>query len=659
MTYQLIILGAGAPEFGERPSALFEPVMGSPLVAWVAQAACRTIEETIFVAGYGVDQVRQSYPTIQILENEDWHVTGSGASLLTGLEVSSGPLLVCYSDILFRKQSVDRMLDKRADVVIAWDSGSLRPASDVFKSQSIVTEWVNLNSDNEIVHIGSKARDDCLHGRFIGLVWFSSVAVEKLKALTAFESETLRSQDLPDCVEFLRNAGLSVGVVDVAGDWAEISRQTDVARFVLGTKAESLERLRYLVTKATIEDQVSFTVAEWRQRREGILDLVARRFEERPLIVRSSALTEDTFSCSNAGSYASVLHVISVEQLVDAIEEVINSYANGSENDQVLIQPMVEAVRLSGVVFTRTLEHLAPWYVINYSVGDDTTAITSGSCVENFTQVISRNANFSEITFNEKALSQLLSAIQEIEALLASDSLDVEFAVSESDEVHILQVRPLTNSNDNGLVDGVYAKALIDAKTKWIELARPVHPISQNLQPCYGIMPDWNPAEIVGTAPGALATSLYKYVIMNDIWAQQRAEFGYRDVRPTNLLVEFMGRPYVDVRASFSSLIPKNMDEEVAAKLISFYLGRLKQNPELHDKVEFEVLPTCLSPNFKTWKKRILDECDLDEGDIEQLHSSLAEITRAAFSRYADDLKLLEQLSSRMQELDNHCFQIN
>ena len=60
-----------------------------------------------------------------------------------------------------------------------------------------------------------------------------------------------------------------------------------------------------------------------------------------------------------------MLHVISVEQLVDAIEEVINSYANGSENDQVLIQPMVGlCVR---VVF-RTLEHLAPWYVINYSL---------------------------------------------------------------------------------------------------------------------------------------------------------------------------------------------------------------------------------------------------------------------------------------------------
>ena len=61
--------------------------------------------------------------------------------------------------------------------------------------------------------------------------------------------------------------------------------------------------------------------------------------------------------------------------------------------------------------------------------------------------------------------------------------------------------RPLTNSNDNGLLTA-FTQALID-ETKWIELAS-LYTISQNLQPCYGIMPDWNPAEIVGTARASL-----------------------------------------------------------------------------------------------------------------------------------------------------------
>ena len=38
-------------------------------------------------------------------------------------------------------------------------------------------------------------------------------------------------------------------------------------------------------------------------------------------------------------------------------------------------------------------------------------------------------------------------------------------------------------------------------------------------------MPDWNPAEIIGTGPKPLAFSLYRGLITNDIWARQRFEF--------------------------------------------------------------------------------------------------------------------------------------
>ena len=72
-------------------------------------------------------------------------------------------------------------------------------------------------------------------------------------------------------------------------------------------------------------------------------------------------------------------------------------------------------------------------------------------------------------------------------------------------------------------------------------------------------MPDWNPAEIIGTNPGQLAVSLYQHLILNDVWATQRAEFGYKDVRPQPLLRMFAGKPYIDIRASFNSFIPKGL----------------------------------------------------------------------------------------------------
>ena len=105
-------------------------------------------------------------------------------------------------------------------------------------------------------------------------------------------------------------------------------------------------------------------------------------------------------------------------------------------------------------------------------------------------------------------------------------------------------------------------------------------------------MPDWNPAEIIGVRPNRLSADLYDKLIMTDIWARQRAEYGYRDVRPFGLMKFFAGQPYVDIRASINSFIPKEIDDELAARFVEFYLAYLEANPELHDKIEFEVIPT-------------------------------------------------------------------
>ena len=67
-----------------------------------------------------------------------------------------------------------------------------------------------------------------------------------------------------------------------------------------------------------------------------------------------------------------------------------------------------------------------------------------------------------------------------------------------------------------------------------------------------------------------------------------KSRYGYRDIRPHPLLVSFSGLPYVDVRASLNSFIPSNLSEDLAERLVEFYLNRLKF-PQYHDKVEFEI----------------------------------------------------------------------
>ena len=62
---------------------------------------------------------------------------------------------------------------------------------------------------------------------------------------------------------------------------------------------------------------------------------------------RSSFSLEDGSSTSNAGAYESYLFV-SVEQLVDSIDNVFNSYPTLGPHEEVLVQPMAQGVISSG-----------------------------------------------------------------------------------------------------------------------------------------------------------------------------------------------------------------------------------------------------------------------------------------------------------------------
>ena len=56
-------------------------------------------------------------------------------------------------------------------------------------------------------------------------------------------------------------------------------------------------------------------------------------------------------------------------------------------------------------------------------------------------------------------------------------------------------------------------------------------------------MPDWNPAEIIGVRPRPLALSLYREIITDAIWAYQRHNYGYKNLRSFPLLQDFEGLP--------------------------------------------------------------------------------------------------------------------
>lgn len=87
---------------------------------------------------------------------------------------------------------------------------------------------------------------------------------------------------------------------------------------------------------------------------------------------------------------------------------------------------------------------------------------------------------------------------RELEDLLELGNLDVEFAFDSRDELFLLQVRPMVTAASSD--DAAHEEGLRAIVSK-VRSASRRHPHLRGRRTVFGVMPDWNPAEIVGTRP--------------------------------------------------------------------------------------------------------------------------------------------------------------
>src|SRR5690348_13384914 len=96
---------------------------------------------------------------------------------------------------------------------------------------------------------------------------------------------------------------------------------------IFGTKAETLKRVRPLVTKSVVPDLLHFTTSDFRTSESTIIARIQERFTGRSLAIRSSAFNEDSAAQSMAGAFKSCLDVSSADTFAirTAVAEVMAS----------------------------------------------------------------------------------------------------------------------------------------------------------------------------------------------------------------------------------------------------------------------------------------------------------------------------------------------
>tara|TARA_B100000989_G_scaffold21727_1_gene14254 strand:- start:19786 stop:22083 length:2298 start_codon:yes stop_codon:yes gene_type:complete len=378
-----------------------------------------------------------------------------------------------------------------------------------------------------------------------------------------------------------------------------------------------------------------------------IVNIIKKKFFNKKIAIRSSSKNEDTSKTTNAGKYKSFLNIPTNNhnKLISKILEVSKSYNKKDKDNEIIIQKMLTNVKISGVCTTVDIHNYLPITTINFHKGNNTEIVTSGK--EN-----SFSISIADIKYVSKKniFYKLLLEIEKLKKIFRYDLLDIEFAFDKKNKLHILQVRKLILSKNKNVVNKkFYFENLKRLEKKIIKLKEKNYDLYGDTN-YFGVMPDWNPAEIIGTKPRPLALSMYKELVTDHIWSKHRNNYGYNNIESHHLMTNFFGTPYIDVRVDFNSWIPKNLDQKFSEKIVNFYLKKFKENKNYHDKVEFKILFTCFTPNTNARLKKELIK-KFSKKEISNFKNSLKNITKIAFKESKKDLEKIEKLEKTINSL--------
>jgi len=399
---------------------------------------------------------------------------------------------------------------------------------------------------------------------------------------------------------------------------------------IFTSKSNVLQFLESNIKKSKIEKLYFFEIQNWNKNKIKILNEINNHFiNSNHVIIRSSAIGEDSLESSKAGSYESILNVNpkSNSSLTKAITLVLDSYEikeNFNEKNQILIQNQSINIVQSGVIFTK-FRNGSPYYILNFEEGPSTIGVTQGK-VNNLIKIF-RKSDSKNIP---KKWRKLIKSVQEIEKIISNSYLDIEFGINNLNEIIIFQVRPLIIKNKLNL-DNKIENQIKKIQKKYEKYVKN----SSNNKPIFSDMADWNPSEIIGSNPNFLDYSLYDFLIMDESWYLGRKEIEYQIPHQPNLMVKFGNKPYVNTLLSFISLTPNKLSKNITSKLLKYYNQELLSNPFLHDKIEFDIVFTCFDLTFNKKLKK-LAKVGFSKNEIKQIRDVFIEFTNQIINNFSN-----------------------
>ncbi|GAJ02287.1 unnamed protein product, partial [marine sediment metagenome] len=196
------------------------------------------IDEITVIRGYKKEAI--NYTGVKYTYNQNYRRNNILESLMYAESDMDGEFIATYSDILFERSVVEKLLESKADISIVVDTGWRSRYKNRFQHPMEEAEKV-IVTNNKMVEIGKAINPNEAYGEFIGLAKFSNTGAEILKTnykrvVTQFgntefhAAPSVEKAYLTDMFQELIDKGYTVSNSDIEGQWMEIDTIEDIDR---------------------------------------------------------------------------------------------------------------------------------------------------------------------------------------------------------------------------------------------------------------------------------------------------------------------------------------------------------------------------------------------------------------------------------------------
>jgi len=197
------------------------------------------VKDIVVVKGHFKDKLNYS----DVRYYEDMDPQGILSSLMVAEKEMDGEFIFTYSDIVFKKEIVEKLLQSKADFALVIDTEWIshyagRTDHPIAEAENVIIEG------DKIVKIGKNLSAEESHGEFIGMAKFSAKGAKILKEVynsskkhlsgkLFHEAREFEKAYLTDIIQELINRGHTITPVYIKGGWHELDTLQDLGRLSL------------------------------------------------------------------------------------------------------------------------------------------------------------------------------------------------------------------------------------------------------------------------------------------------------------------------------------------------------------------------------------------------------------------------------------------